>query len=92
MDFNKEDNRFYKHDETGKLLAEVIYEPDGEHQVLLTHTFVDSSLRGQGVAEQLVDCVVAEMKAEGKKIVPVCSFAVALFKRKPDKYKNVIAN
>ncbi|ETI66240.1 hypothetical protein BAVI_23674 [Neobacillus vireti LMG 21834] len=35
--------------------------------MLLTHTFVDSSLRGQGVAEQLVDCVVAEMKAEGKK-------------------------
>ncbi|ETI70537.1 GNAT family N-acetyltransferase [Neobacillus vireti] len=92
MDFKKESNRFYKQDETGKLLAEVIYEPNGEQQVLLTHTFVDSSLRGQGVAEQLVDCVVAEMKAEGKKIVPVCSFAVALFKRKPDKYKDVIAN
>ncbi|MCD8505683.1 MAG: N-acetyltransferase [Alkalibacterium thalassium] len=35
------------------------------------HTFVDPSLRGQGVAEQLVDRVVEEMQKEQKKIKPV---------------------
>lgn len=91
MDFEKQGNRFYKKDEDGKLLAEVTYIPDGEDKVQLNHTFVDSSLRGQGVAEQLVDRVVAEMEKENKKIIPTCSYAVALFKRKPDKYKDIIA-
>lgn len=91
MEFEKEGYRFYKNDESGKLLAEVTYEPNGEDKVSLTHTFVDVSLRGQGVAEQLVDRLAAEMKEEGKKIVPVCSYAVALFKRKSDKYKDIIA-
>ena len=46
------------------------------------HTFVDPSLRGQGVAEQLVDRVVEEMEKENKKIIASCPYVVELFKRK----------
>ena len=91
MDFEKGDNRFYKNDENGKMIAEITYVPSGEDKVLVDHTFVDPSLRGQGVAEQLVDRAVEEMKAEGKKIVPVCPYVVSLFERKPEKYHDIIA-
>lgn len=91
MEFEKGDNRFYKNDESGKMIAEITYIPSGEDKVLVDHTFVDPSLRGQGVAEQLVDRTVQEMETEGKKMVAVCPYVVSLFERKPDKYQDIIA-
>lgn len=90
MEFEYGENRFYK-EKDGKLIAEVTYVPKGD-TVAIDHTFVDPSLRGQGIAEQLVDRVVEEMQKEQKKIKPVCPYVVELFKRKPDKYEHVSAN
>lgn len=90
MEFTKGGNRFYK-EEKEKLIAEITYVPQGE-QVAVDHTFVDPSLRGQGIAEQLVDRVVEEMEKENKKIVAVCPYVVELFKRKPEKYQDINAN
>src|SRR5699024_4177275 len=86
MEFQKENHRIFKEDESGKTLAEITYAESEDNKVIANHTFVDPSLRGQGVAEQLVDALVEEMKREGKKIVPLCSYVVALFERKPEKY------
>lgn len=90
MEFTKGENRFYK-EEDGKLLAEITYIPKGDI-VDVNHTFVDPSLRGQGVAEKLVDRVVEEMEKEGKKIVPTCPYVVTLFERKPEKYSAIQAD
>ena len=90
MEFEKSENRFYKNNEEGKMIAEVTYVPAGDTKVILDHTFVDPSLRGQGIAGQLVKRVVDEMRAEGKKIVPLCPFAKAEFDRKPE-YKDIEA-
>lgn len=91
MEFEKSGNSFLKNDESGKMIAEVTYVPSGEDKVILDHTFVDPSLRGQGIAAQLVDKVVEEMEKEGKKIVPLCPYAKELFDRKPEKYKHIKA-
>ena len=91
MEFEKSENRFYKNNEEGKMIAEVTYVPAGDTIVILDHTFVDPSLRGQGIAAQLVDRVVEEMGSEGKKIVPLCPYAKELFNRKPEKYKTIEA-
>ena len=90
MEFEKSENRFYKNNEEGKMIAEVTYVPAGDTKVILDHTFVDPSLRGQGIAGQLVKRVVDEMRVEGKKIVPLCPFAKAEFDRKPE-YKDIEA-
>ncbi|MGX7420215.1 GNAT family N-acetyltransferase [Carnobacterium gallinarum] len=90
MEFEKSENRFYKNDENGKMIAEVTYVPAGSEKVILDHTFVDPSLRGQGIAGQLVKRVVDEMRVEGKKIVPLCPFARAEFDRKPE-YQDIEA-
>ncbi|KGL41235.1 N-acetyltransferase [Listeria sp. SHR_NRA_18] len=91
MEFVKGENRFFKEDEDGKLIAEVTWVPSGDSLVILDHTFVDESLRGQGIASQLVEKVAETMRAEGKKITATCPFAKAEFERKPEKYDDVKA-
>ena len=91
MDFEKAENRFYKNNKDGKMIAEVTYVPSGEDKVILDHTFVDPSLRGQGIAEELVNRVVKEMQTENKKIIPLCPYAKTLFERKPDIYGGIQA-
>lgn len=91
MEFTKGENRFYKEDDDGKLLAEITYKPLDDNTVDADSTFVDPSLRGQGVAEKLVDRLVEEMEKEDKKIHPTCPYVVKLFERKEEKYKNIKA-
>lgn len=91
MDFEKGDNRFYKNDDDGNMIAEITYVPTGEDKVIADHTFVDPSLRGQGIAEQLVDRLVHEMETENKTIIPVCPYVSSLFERKPEKYQKMTA-
>ncbi|WP_027109032.1 GNAT family N-acetyltransferase [Lacticigenium naphthae] len=89
MEFKKEGNRFFSEDSDGNLLAEITYFPKGDDRIVIDHTFVDPSLRGQGIAEQSVDYVVKEMKTENKKIEPLCPYVVELFARKPEKYGEI---
>ena len=48
------------------------------------HTFVPPEMRGRGVAQQLVEALVADARQEGFKIVPECSYVAALFRRHPE--------
>ena len=42
---------------------------------VITHTEVDPTYGGQGIAHRLIEEVVAEARRAGKKIVPLCSYA-----------------
>jgi len=48
------------------------------------HTFVPSVMRGAGVAQQLVEALIADARAQGFKIVPQCSYVEAQFRRHPE--------
>lgn len=48
------------------------------------HTFVPPAMRGRGVAQQLVEALVADARAQGFKIVPQCSYVDAQFRRHPE--------
>ncbi len=75
MEFEKEADRIYKEDDTGKLIAEITF-PETEPGVFcIDHTFVDESLRGQGVAQLLMTQAVEEIKSKGGIIEATCSFA-----------------
>ena len=47
-------------------------------------TFVPPEMRGRGIAQQLVEALVADARAQGFKIVPQCSYVDALFRRHPE--------
>lgn len=88
MNFQEEKGRIFLNDENGNMIAEATF--PGEDVWHFNRTFVDSSLRGQGVAAKLVKAVVEKARAEGKKIVPECSYAIAEFEKKTE-YHDVLA-
>ena len=72
MEFQKEPGRIFALGEDGKLLAEITFP-----------TFVDESLRGQGVASQLVRAAAAELRAQGKRAKTSCWYAAQWFEKHP---------
>ena len=80
MKFTKTNNGFVKYDENGRVIAEITYASTSNPNVVVAdHTFVDSSLRGQGVAGKLLDVLVKDMADQNKKIKASCSYVVKKF-------------
>jgi len=79
MEFIKTPNSIYLNDENGKTVAEVTF-PEVEKDVVnINHTFVDASLRGQGVAGQLMRQTAEYLRQNNKKAVLTCSYAIKWF-------------
>ena len=51
---------------------------------IANHTYVPPELRGRGIAQRLVEALVADARSEDFKIVPQCSYVAALFRRHPE--------
>ena len=64
--------------------AEMTFTKIGEEQIIIDHTEVPDAFRGQGVGLRLVTRAVEEARAAGKKIIPLCPFANAQFRRHPE--------
>ena len=64
--------------------AELTYSRAGEGLVIIDHTEVPAAFRGQGVGQALVARAVADFRAQGKKVLPLCTYAAAQFRRHPD--------
>jgi predicted GNAT family acetyltransferase len=48
------------------------------------HTFVPPEARGRGIAQALVEALIADAREQGFTIEPTCSYVDALFRRRPD--------
>ena len=83
MEFITEKDRIYATDPSGNVVAEVTF-PTENGVSTIDHTFVDPSLRGEGIAGRLVKMAADKILAEGNKIAATCSYAVAWFKRHPE--------
>lgn len=84
-----------EHEEAGGRGRFVVYLPDGSEAemtysrrdattIVADHTGVPPQHRGQGIAEQLVKAAMDHARATGGKIVPICSYVVAQFRRHPE--------
>ncbi len=86
-------NGFAIFNEAGdKRIAKIEYEPKANDVIVATHTWTDPSLRGQGVAAQLVDHLVADAESKGRKIKALCPYVVKKFKDNPEKYDHINAD
>lgn len=64
--------------------AELTFSRANPQLVIADHTGAPDSMRGMGVAKALVERLIADARAEGFKIVPLCPFVKAQFERNPD--------
>ncbi|WP_025725062.1 GNAT family N-acetyltransferase [Acholeplasma granularum] len=80
--FNHEKGKFYLTSDEGKTIAFITYKYISDY-IAVDHTFVDPILRGQGIAQKLVDEVVKLARLENKKIDPICPYVHKLFEKDP---------
>lgn len=65
-----EENRVVYYDQENQPKGEVTFPNIDQDTVELNHTFVDSSLRGMGMAGQLMEAAVKEIRRRGKRQCP----------------------
>ncbi len=58
-------------------------------QMVINHTQVFDGFEGQGIARQMVLAAVDFARKEGRKIMPVCSYAKAVLTR-TDEYNDIL--
>ena len=58
--------------------------------LVIPHVESPVALRGHGTAGRLMEGIVAHARAEGLKIVPICSYAAAWLQRRPE-HKDLLA-
>lgn len=62
-------------------LAFLEYTEQGESVLVLTHTFVPPELRGRNVAATLTKFALDDIRRQGKKVVPQCTYVAAYMAR-----------
>jgi predicted GNAT family acetyltransferase len=65
----------------GRRLAEMTYVRAGAERVIIDHTAVVDTLRGEGAGLRLLEAAVGWARAAGLKVIPVCPFAKSMFER-----------
>lgn len=88
-EIKKDKNKFYIGENSANPIAEITFIPTDDDKLIVNHTYVSDSLRGQGIAMKLVEKVIEYARAENKKIVPVCSYVYKVMANK-DEYKDIL--
>jgi predicted GNAT family acetyltransferase len=78
---NEEKNRYELELEGGTAIATYVRQGD---TLIVTHTGTPTALRGKGAASRLVRGMLADVRAQGWKVVPQCSFVATYFDRHPE--------
>lgn len=64
--------------------AEMTFSKAGARLIIIDHTEVPDAMRGAGVGTALVLRAVEDARGNGRRILPLCPFAAAQFRRRPD--------
>jgi predicted GNAT family acetyltransferase len=90
LDIKKGSSCFYAGESEEEPLAVIKFVDNYPNTIVIQSTYVAEELRGQNIARQLVQHVADMARKEQKKIVPFCSYVIALF-NKTDEFDDVAA-
>lgn len=74
----------------GQKNAEMTYYYKDESTIDIDHTEVNEPLQGKGIGYELIEEAVRFMRNKNLKAVTSCSYAKAIFEKKPAEYQDVI--
>lgn len=88
MDIKREDTdtkgRYVLNQDGSDTHAELTFSKVGKSMIIIDHTEVPEAFRGTGAGLKLVERAVEDARKMGIKIMPLCPFAAAQFKRHPE--------
>ncbi|MDD3172838.1 MAG: GNAT family N-acetyltransferase [Herbinix sp.] len=84
MLFIHEQNKVYLNDDNNHMIAVVTFPKVQDNVVNIDHTYVDNSLRGQGIAGRLMEETVTQLRESNLKAKLSCSYAVKWFEEHPE--------
>jgi hypothetical protein len=68
----------------GGFEAEMTFRKLGAGVIAIDHTYTPPEFRGRNIAAKLMDRSIVDARRDNIKIRPVCSYAVAQFRRHPE--------
>jgi predicted GNAT family acetyltransferase len=70
--------------------AEMTFSRASERLIIIDHTDVPDALRGRRIGNLLLERAIADSRAVGGKIIPLCPFAASQFRSHPE-YQDVLS-
>lgn len=64
--------------------GELIYKWSGKTKIIIEHTGVEENFKGQGIGKKLVLAAVDFARKNAIKILPLCTYAKAVFNKNPE--------
>lgn len=92
MQWKYESGRIYSVGANNELLAEVTFFLKDNGTVNIDHTYVNSALRGQGVAGKMMEVAMAYLKEKGLKVSASCSYAKQWLKKHRGDFSDIISD
>ena len=77
-------------EQDGEWIAEMTYRREGARKIVIEHTEVDKSLKGKGIARQMVGAAVKFARGKNLLIKPVCPFVKKVLESS-EEYEDVLA-
>ncbi|WP_179203805.1 MULTISPECIES: GNAT family N-acetyltransferase [Vagococcus] len=84
MTYVEEKNCFVAFSSDQKEAGEITWSSAGDTMIIIDHTYVDQTFRGQGIAEELVALAASYARKNHKKVIPLCPFAKKVFEQKTE--------
>lgn len=84
LEDNGKKGRYVAHVAGQEDVGEMTYSRINDKLIIVDHTGVPDSLGGKGVGRALAENIVAEARAKGFRIVPLCPFLRAQYERHPE--------
>lgn len=88
LQLNEQNQGAFVIEENGQRLAEMVL-AIVDQDLIVYHTEVSPQAEGQGLAKILLNAMVAHARQNELKVVPLCPYVNAQFKRHPEEFKDV---
>ena len=88
LELNKKQHGGFNLYEDGSKIGEMVVSI-APQALTVYHTEVDENAAGKGYAKQLLDTMVAYVREHNLKVIPLCPYVHAQFKRHPDEYNDI---
>ncbi len=75
-------------EENGERIAEMVVGISG-NEMSVYHTEVADKLEGQGIGKKLIDVMAEYARTHKLKVIPLCPYVHAQFKRHPEQFADV---